>query len=72
MAVVLVLSCVAALLAMGVLAVGFPPWARPIVYGASLVISLLSFGAALNVLVGGAGSSVILPLGLLALRRRKR
>ena len=38
---------------------------RPIVYGASLVVSLLSFGAALNVLLGGAaGSSVSLPLGL--------
>jgi hydrogenase-4 component B len=65
MAVVLVLSCVAVLLATSVLAVGPAPLGRPIVYGATLVVSLLSFGAALNVLLGGAaGSSVSLPLGL--------
>jgi hydrogenase-4 component B len=65
MAVVLVLSCVAVLLAMSVLAVGSAPPGRPIVYGATLVVSLLSFAAALNVLLGGAaGSSVSLPLGL--------
>ena len=65
MAVVLVLSCVAVLLATSVLAVGPAPPGRPIVYGATLVVSLLSFGAALNVLLGGAaGSSVSLPLGL--------
>ena len=65
MAVVLVLSCVAVLLATSVLAVGLAPLGRPIVYGASLVVSLVSFGAALNVLLGGsAGSSVSLPLGL--------
>ena len=65
MAVVLVLSCVAVLLATSVLAVGLAPLGRPIVYGTSLVVSLVSFGAALNVLLGGsAGSSVSLPLGL--------
>ena len=65
MAVVLVLSCVAVLLATSVLAVGPAPPGRPVVYGATLVVSLLTFGAALNVLLGGAaGSSVSLPLGL--------
>ena len=65
MAVVLILYCIAALLATSVLALGLARRARPIVYGASLVISVLSFGAALNVLLGGGpGSSVSLPLGL--------
>jgi hydrogenase-4 component B len=64
MAVALVLSCVAVLLATSVLAVGLAPPGRPIVYGAGLVVSLVSFGAALNVLLGGSAGSVSLPLGL--------
>ena len=50
MAVALVLSCVAVLLATSVLAVGLALPGRPIVYGASLVVSLLLFGAALILL----------------------
>jgi hydrogenase-4 component B len=65
MAVVLILCCVAVLLATSVLAVGLGSAGRPVVYGGSLIVSLLSFGAALNVLLGGAaGSSISLPLGL--------
>jgi hydrogenase-4 component B len=65
MAVVLILCCVAVLLATSVLAVGLGSAGRPVVYGGSLFVSLLSFGAALNVLLGGAaGSSISLPLGL--------
>jgi hydrogenase-4 component B len=67
MALSLALSCVGVLLATSVLAVltARSDRARIFVYGASLVASLLSCGAALNVLVGGAAaSSIRLPLGL--------
>lgn len=67
MATVLVLSCVAVLLATAVLAIGMSRSAkgRRFVYGASLGASLLSFGAAVSVLIGvAAGSYVALPLGL--------
>jgi hydrogenase-4 component B len=67
MAVVLVLSCVAVLLATAVLAVGIArsDAGRIIVYGTSFAVSLLSFGTALNVLLGGAAASAVsLPLGL--------
>ncbi|MGE0751415.1 MAG: hydrogenase 4 subunit B [Variibacter sp.] len=66
-AVVVVLSCIAALLATGVLAIGLArsDIGRTIVYGASLAISLLSLAVALNALVGGAPApSLTLPLGL--------
>ena len=70
MAVVLILCCVAVLLATSVLAVGLGSAGSPVVYGGSLFVSLLSFGAALNVLLGGAaGSSISLPLGLPSLAR---
>jgi hydrogenase-4 component B len=67
MAVVLVLSCASVLLATAVLAVGIArrEAARTIVYGVSLAASLLSFGTALAVLLGGtSASSIRLPLGL--------
>jgi hydrogenase-4 component B len=67
MAVVLVLSCVAVLLATAVLAVGIARSnaGRIVVYGTSFAVSLLSFGTALNVLLGGAAASAVsLPLGL--------
>ena len=67
MMVTIALLCVAALLAIAVLAVaiGRSRAATPIVYGASLVVSLISLFAALAQLLGEAAPvSVTLPLGL--------
>src|SRR5436190_10046025 len=67
MAVALILYCIAALLAAGVLAIGIArsPAGRIVVYGTSLVTCLVSFSIAVGVLVGGfAPSSLSLPLGL--------
>jgi formate hydrogenlyase subunit 3/multisubunit Na+/H+ antiporter MnhD subunit len=67
MVVVLLLSCAALLLAVSILAVGLARSGivRLLVYGLSLAISLLSFGAALSVLVTNTSTDFLrLPLGL--------
>ncbi len=67
MSVALVLYCIAALLAAGVLAIGIARLrhAAVLIYGASLVSSLISLSIALGVLGGRlAPSSATLPLGL--------
>src|SRR4029079_6564717 len=58
---------VVALLATSVVGVGFArsEAGRPLVYGASLIVTVFAFGTALSVLVGGSStSSLSLPLGL--------
>ncbi len=65
--VAVMLLCVVALLATSVVGVGFArsEAGRPLVYGASLIVTVFAFGTALSVLVGGSStSSLSLPLGL--------
>ncbi len=62
------LCCVAALLgiAVGAVAIGRTPHASRLVYGASLVVSIVALGVALDVLIAAPDSapSLVLPLGI--------
>ena len=67
MALVVVLSCVAIMLATSVLAIGTARSApgRFLVYGVSLTTSVISLGAGLSLLLGrSAASALTLPFGL--------
>jgi len=62
------LGCVAALLGLSAVAVGVAgkAWARPLIYGGALAVSLLGLGVGLFGLIGGGEgpSTTVLPLGL--------
>jgi formate hydrogenlyase subunit 3/multisubunit Na+/H+ antiporter MnhD subunit len=66
MAVVLLLCCVAALLALALagIALGRRPEACDIVYGSSLGLCLIAFVVALGQLLAGGTSALVLPVGL--------
>jgi hypothetical protein len=66
MALVLLLCCVAALLALALagIALGRRPEACDIVYGSSLGLCLIAFVVALGQLLAGGTSALVLPVGL--------
>jgi hydrogenase-4 component B len=68
MAITIELWCVAALLVVSMLALVRGPFGTAFIYGASLAIALVAMSLGASQLLGGAESTVTLPLGLPLLR----